>query len=67
MVFTLFWCKSYTILVLWVGDGLNQTVVYGTKFKKQRACVRHENDGGFAELFWNCTDRETVEADWRRR
>ena len=22
MVFTLFWCKSYTILVLWDGDGL---------------------------------------------
>ena len=22
MVFTPFWCKSYTILVLWVGDGL---------------------------------------------
>ena len=22
MVFTLFWCKSYIILVLWVGDGL---------------------------------------------
>ena len=22
MVFTTFWCKSYTILVLWVGDGV---------------------------------------------
>ena len=40
MVFTPFWCKSYTILVLWVGDGLRHDVlltkIIETKSQRQR-------------------------------
>ena len=34
MMFTPFWCKSYTILVLWVGDGLI-TGLFGSFFQGQ--------------------------------
>ena len=37
MVFTPFWCKSYTILVLWVGDGLRGKGNYSIRFVKRQA------------------------------